>query len=299
MKQLKKILYSRSVIGYLFVLPSLFFLGMFVFLPLLFAFVSSFFDFNLVLSDFRFVGTDNFHNVLSDERFWNSMKNTLFFTVIIVPVQNCLSLLTAAAISRQSKLNVLFRTVYFLPVVCSMTIVAMSLKIMFDFNIGILPALARRVGFPVVDLLNDPTWAMPTIILISVYKSFGFNMVIFIAAIQSVPAMLYEAADMDGASRTAKFFRITIPCILPTVFFTLITSLISSFQVFDQVYVTTKGGPLFRTETIVQLIYERAFKTHEMGFANAAAVLLFLVILAATLVNWKFSRSSEKEYQGG
>lgn len=296
MNKMKRIIYNKNVVGYLFVLPSLLFLAVFVFFPLLATFLSSFFDFDLMLRDFDFIGIENYLEVVQDERFWNSMKNTVYFTAVVVPVQNMLSLLVAVAICRPGKGNVIFRTIYFLPVVCSMTIVALSLKMMFDYNIGILPSLFRQIGLPVVDLLNTPNLAMPTVMLISVYKGFGFNMVIFIAALQSVPRSLYEAAEIDGAKQSAKFFKITLPFIMPTIVFALITSVISSFQVFDQVYVTTKGGPLFRTETIVGLIYDRGFKTLEMGYSMAAAFLLFLVILSVTLVNWGLSRKSEEDY---
>jgi multiple sugar transport system permease protein len=137
---------------------------------------------------------------------------------------------------------------------------------------------------------------MPTVMLITIYKSFGFSMLIYIAAIHGVPRYLYEAAEIDGANSVDKFFHVTLPSIAPTITFTLITGMIASFQVFDQVFVTTKGGPLFRTETAVQLIYQRAFATYEMGRASANAFLLFLLILAVTIFVQRMRRNSESYF---
>ncbi|MDG0791318.1 sugar ABC transporter permease [Cohnella ginsengisoli] len=238
----KGLAWNKSAVGFLFVLPSLVVMAVFVIVPLLFSLISSLFSFDIMLQNFKFIGFDNYHTVLEDDRFWNSLKNTIYFVVGNVPLQIALSLLVAVAINKRSRLNIVFRTVYFLPVVCSMTIIAMAIAMMFDFNIGIVPALMRQFGLPVVDVFNDTTWAMPAIILISVYKSFGFTMIILLAALQGVPESLYEAAEIDGAGRTAMFFRITLPSIATSIAFVVITSIIGSFQVFDQVYVTTKGG---------------------------------------------------------
>lgn len=284
---------KRALAGYLFVLPGTLVLVVFIIVPLIASLASSFFTYTIMLDHFQFVGFQNYHTVLTDNRFWNSLKNTLYFTAVVVPVSNLVSLSVALAISRNTRLNVGLRTIYFLPVVCSMAIVAMALAMMFNYNIGIIPAAFRRMGIPVVDLLKSKVWAMPTVILISVYKGFGFNMVIFIASRQSVPAQLYEAADMDGARPFDKLRSITLPSMASTIAFAFITSIIGSFQVFDQVFVTTKGGPLFRTETAVQLIYQRAFGTYEMGIANADAFLLFLLILVVTLAVRRISSGAE------
>ncbi|WP_123041161.1 carbohydrate ABC transporter permease [Cohnella candidum] len=290
----KALAWNKSAVGYLFILPSLAVMTIFVIVPLLFSLLSSLFDFDIMLKNFRFIGLGNYETVLHDERFWNSLKNTVYFVCGNVPLQIILSILVAVAINKRSRLNIVFRTIYFLPVVCSMTIVAMALAMMFDFNIGIVPSLLRELGLPVVDVFNDPTWAMPTIILISVFKGFGFTMVILLAALQGVPESLYEAAEIDGAGRSATFFRITLPSIAPSIAFVVITSIIGSFQVFDQVYVTTKGGPMYKTETIVQLIYTKAFVTNEMGPAIASAILLFLIILVVTLVSLRVGQKSEE-----
>ncbi len=294
--KLKSLMNNRNFIGYLFILPACSNLLLFVIFPLIASLVSSFFNFNMMLTRFDFIGLENYTTVLQTERFWNSLKNTAYFAVIMVPVQNMVSLLAAVGVCKVTKLNAVLRTIYFLPVVCSMTVIALSFGMMFNYNIGIIPAILKGWGFKVPDLLNSTTWAMPTVILISIFKSFGFNMVIFIAALQGVPKYLYEAAEIDGSNKVKSFFSITIPSIAPTIAFTIITSIIGSFQVFDQVYVTTKGGPLFTTETIVQLIYERAFKTMEMGIATAAAFLLFAIILVATLISFRFSQKFESNF---
>lgn len=290
------ILYDKRRVGYIFILPSILVLLVFSVFPLIASVVSSFFDFNIMLTKFRFVGMDNYAAVFSEERFWNSMKNTLYFTAVVVPVQNIVSLLVAMAVVEVNFRNVFFRTIYFLPVVCSMTIVALALSMMFNYNIGYIPSKMRELGLPVKDFLNDIHWAMPTVMLITIYKNFGFSMLIYIAAMHGVSRHLYEAAEIDGASTAGKFFNITLPSIAPTITFTLITGIIASFQVFDQVFVTTKGGPLFRTETTVQLIYERAFATYEMGKASANAFVLFLLILVVTLLVQRMRRNSESYF---
>jgi len=287
---------NKNFVGYLFILPSICVLAVFLIAPLIAALVLSFFDYTIMLTNFEFVGFDNYLAVFNERRFWNSMRNTLYFTAVVVPVSNALSLLAAVAVCKTTRINVMFRTVFFLPVVCSMTIVAMALGMMFDFNVGIVPAAMRSLGLPVIDFLNSVQWAMPTVILITVYKVFGFNMVIFIAALQSIPAYIYEAAEIDGAGKITRFFKITLPSIAPTITFTIITSLIGSFQVFDQVFVTTGGDPMFRTETAVQLIFERAFRTFDLGFANANAFLLFIVILTFTLISRRISLNFEKHF---
>lgn len=294
--RIKSFIFDKHRVGYLFVLPSFFVLFCFVIIPLMAAFFSGFFSFTIMLDKFDFVGFKNFEAVLNDWRFWNSMKNTLYFTVVVVPLQTVFSLFIATAISKVNRINVLFRTIFFLPVVCSMTIIAMSIAMMFNYNFGIIPAAFRNMGLPVIDLFKSTRWAMPMVMLISIYKNFGFNMIIFVAALHSVPYTLYEAADIDGANASKKFFNITLPAIAPTVTFTLMTSTISSFQVFDQVYVTTRGGPLYSTETVVQLIYERAFKTNEMSFANANAVLLFIIIFIATLTVQRARKNAEIQF---
>jgi multiple sugar transport system permease protein len=292
----KSLMKSRNFIGYLFILPACCTLLVFVIFPLIASLVSSLFDFDIMLSRFDYIGCRNYRIVLETDRFWNSLKNTAYFSLAVVPLQNLLSLLVAVGVCKVSRINEVLRTIYFLPVVCSMTVIALSFGMIFNYNIGIVPAILKSWGIKVPDLLNSTAWAMPTVIFISIYKSFGFNMVIFIAALQAVPEQLYEAAEIDGATKIKSFFNITIPSIAPTIAFTIITSIIGSFQVFDQVYVTTKGGPLFRTETIVQFIYERAFKTLEMGIATAAAFLLFIIILTATIISFKISQRSEVNY---
>ncbi len=293
---IKSLIRKQSTAAYIFLLPSMIVLLLFVLGPLSFSFFSSFFDFNIMMTKFKFIGFLNYANVLHDERFWNSLLNVTYFTLAIVPAQTVISLLLAMAVNKQSRLNVLYRTIYYLPVVCSMTIVGLAFNMILNYNIGIVPEFIRSLGFTPIDVFHDPVWAMPAIILISIYKGFGFTMVILLAALQGVPDSYYEAAQMDGANKVDMFFRITLPSIAPSLTFVVITTVIGSFQVFDQVYVITKGGPLYKTETAVQYIYERAFVTNEMGFAIANAVLLFAVILLFTLVNYQISRRSEENF---
>lgn len=282
--------------GYVFIMPSVLVLLLFVMIPLICSIVFGFFKFNVNLTGFRFIGLDNFTSLAGDHRFWNSLKNTVYFTVAAVPLQIVLSLLVAMAISKNSKLNVLLRSVFFLPVVCSMTVVSLMFVFLLNPDLGGIAQYVRMFGFEPIDWLKSEQWAMPTVIMISVWKSFGFTMVILLAALQGIPDSHYEAAELDGANKSQRFQNITLPHLMPTIGFVAVTTFISSFQVFDQVFIMTQGGPLFKTETMVQYIYYKGFTAGDMGFASANAFVLFLIILAATLVMLRFMRKSEENY---
>ncbi len=286
---------AQARAGLLFVTPSMVIFTLFVFIPLLIAFVFSFMNFDMLFNHIKFVQLRNYGRLFSDGRFWNSLVNTVYYTLGTVPLQILLSLLTAVAICRSTKVHTFFKSVYFLPAICSMTIISIVWSFLIDKDIGIYTYWFSLIGIQPIALLRDPFWAMPTIILVSIWKGFGFNMVILIAGLQGIPEPLYEAAEIDGASGFQKFLRITIPMLMPTLSFTIVNSIIASFQVFDQIFVMTRGGPLFKTETVVQYIYSAAIDSHNMAYASTIAVILFAITFVVSISTLKRMQTGESD----
>lgn len=258
--------------------------------PILFSWMLGFFHWDN-LSTPRFTGLENWRRLASDELFWKALRNTTLYVVGSVPSGVALSLLLAVLVNRPLRGIAFFRTTYFLPVVTSTVAVALVWSWFYDANYGILNYFLTKGG-DLVGLklqshawLNDPATAMPAIIVMSVWKGLGYNMVILLAALQGVPRELYEAAGLDGAGPVRKFIHVTVPCISPVLFFVVIVALIGSFQVFDQVYVMTRDGrPADSTLTIVYLLYRHAFQYLDMGYASVIGATLFLITLAITAV---------------
>lgn len=281
--------------AYLFLAPTLIIMTIFVFIPLAVALFLGLTDINLFLQDFNFVGLDNFKRALADPRVSNSFKNTIYFTLLSTPIQIIFSLIVASMVSGSSLFEKFMRSVYFIPVVCSMTAAGLMSALILDPNIGIIPYAIFKMGFSKPLMLKDPNMAMPLIALITVWKNFGRTMIILVAGIGGISKTYYEASEIDGASKVQQFLKITIPMLIPSLSFCIITTLINSFQVFDQVYVATGGGPMFRTETVVQYIYTRAFSSDtNLGYASSIALLLFLLIVILTLTLNKFLQSREE-----
>lgn len=279
--------------GFAFIAPSMIVMAVFIYIPMLMSFVYSTETFNMMFSNTKFVGVSNYIKLFGDGRFWNALKNTVYYTVLMVPLQVVFALLLAVAVTKTTKFNNFLRSVYFLPAICSMTVVAITWSFLINNDYGIYTYWLRRIGIDLPNLLNSTTWAMPTMIFIGIWKNIGFKMVILVAGLQSISETYYEAADLDGATAADKLFKITIPMLMPTLTFVIVDSVISSFQVFDQVYVMTKGGPLFSTETLVQYIYSNAFEKSNMGYASAVAVMLLLITLVASVPLFNYMKRDE------
>ncbi|MDK2971453.1 MAG: multiple sugar transport system permease protein [Candidatus Sumerlaeota bacterium] len=258
--------------------------------PILFSWIIGFFEWDS-LTPPRFVALANWQRLFTDPLFHKALFNTLYFVLGSVPPGVLLSLLLAMAVNRGIKGITIFRTIYFTPVVTSVVAVALVWTWIYDTNVGILNLLIERT-FKLfgarppepIAWLNDPRFAMPAIIAMSIWKGLGYNMVIFLAALQDVPTQLYEAAELDGAGRLGKFRHVTLPMISPVTFFVLAVSLIGAFQVFDQIYIMAKDGrPANSTLTIVYHLYNHAFRYLEMGYASTIGAALFLMIFAVTL----------------
>ena len=273
---------------YLYISPALVLLGVFTFAPFLFAFYLAFTDWNLITPDFNIVWFDNFSRLISDDRFGRAVRNTLYFTLVSVPLQMALALGVALLLNAAIRLRSLFRSIYFLPVIVPVTVVAIIWLFIFAPSFGILNFLLTEIGLPAPGWFSDPNWAMPAIIILAVWTNFGFHVVIFLAGLQSIPTDLINAAYVDGANRWQAFWRVTFPLLAPTTFFVLVISIIGAFQVYQTVVLTTEGRPASATTVIVFELYRNAFEFFNMGYAASIAIVLFAIIFTLTILQFRF-----------
>jgi multiple sugar transport system permease protein len=289
---------TNERIGYLFIMPSLIHLLLFLLIPVIFSFFLSFRDWTKpAFTDSPYIGLENYSFLMSDRRFWRAMLNTAYYTLLSVPLGMAFSLGIAVVLNRKLRGVNLFRTLFFMPVISSWVAVSIIWVTLLDPNAGIVNYLLKLVGIAPINWLGNPNTAMISLVIISVWKSAGFNMVIWLAGLQGIPRELYEAASIDGASRWQLFWRITLPLLAPTSFFLAITGVIGSFQVFSPVYTITKGGPLDSTDVAVFHIYREAFQEFNFGYASAMAWVLFAVIFIATLAQFWYMRRQREEIQ--
>lgn len=276
--------------AYILILPTL--LGLIIFTtgPILAALYFSFTNWNL-LSTPKWRGLTNYIDLFTnDPLFWTTLKNTAYYVVGTVPIGTCLALLLALALNQKIRALAIFRTIYFLPVVSSVVAISVLWVWLYQADFGLINQFLRIFGITGIRWLSSPFWAMPAIIIMSIWHGLGYNIVIFIAGLQSIPTDYYEAARIDGANSLQQFRYITIPLISPVTFFVIILSLIGSFQVFEQAYVMTQGGPVNATKTIVYYLYQNGFMYFHMGYASAIAYILFLIIVAITLIQFSLQK---------
>ena len=277
----------KQYIAYLLVLPSYLIYLLFVFVPIILLIYFSFTNYDFYKS-LDFVGIANYSKFFRDNLFIQSIGNTLIYSVFTITLQLSIGLVMAELLNQKVIGQRFHRIAFYLPNIVSMVAVSMVWLWIYDPILGFLNNLFRLVGLPPQKWLFDIHLALPSIIVMSIWKFIGYNMIIYLAGMQSIPASLYEAAEIDGASGIQKFFRITIPMLRPITFFLFIIACIRSFNVFEQVNVMTNGGPMGATTTIVHQIYERAFATFEMGYACSMAVFVLIVTLTFTVLNLKY-----------
>jgi multiple sugar transport system permease protein len=281
-----------------FVAPALFVLGVFFALPVFAALLLSFTDFDLYalanLKNLRFVGLGNYVDVLRTPLFWKSLGNTLYFVVVGVPLSLAASLGAALLLnSPLARFRGFFRTALFAPVVTTVVAVALIWRYLFHTRYGLINYALQHLGFAPIDWLGDPHWSMPAIILFAVWKNFGYNMIILLAGLQGIPADLYEAARIDGATRWQQFRHVTLPSLRPVMLLVAIITVAGYFQLFAEPYVMTRGDPLQSTVSVLYYMYEEGFKWWSLGRASAIAFLLFALTLGATRILLYFSRRGE------
>ncbi|NOT89964.1 MAG: sugar ABC transporter permease [Lysobacter sp.] len=284
-----------SLAAWVFVAPALIVLGVFFGLPVFSALLLSLTDFDLyALADWRnlrFVGLGNYSELLQMPIFWKSLGNTFYFVIVGVPLSIAVSLGAALLLNAPAtRFRVFFRTALFAPVVTTLVAVAVIWRYLFHTSYGLVNWALGYLGIPAVDWLGDPHWAMPTIILLAVWKNFGYNMVIFLAGLQAIPQDLYEAARIDGASRRRQFLHITLPMLGPVLMVVGVITVAGYFQLFAEPYVMTRGDPLQSTVSVLYFMFEEGFRWWNLGRASAVAFLLFLIILAVTAAMMRFGR---------
>lgn len=294
MKFLKSSSAKEALAGYVFLLPNLIGFLVFTSIPVLASLILSFVEWDL-LSSPKFVGLANFVMLMKDPLFWKYCANTIYMMASI-PLGMGGSLLLALALNQKLKGIVIFRTIYFLPTLCSGVAIYMLWRLIYNPEFGVLNVAITKFGellhlnLTGPQWLTDEKWAKPALILMGVWQSVGgYNMILYLAALQGVPRDLYDAAEVDGANAWQKFWAVTWPQISPTTFFIAIMSVIGGFQAgFDPAYIMTGGGPNGSTTTIIYYLYNNAFQWHQMGYAAAIAWVLFIIVFAVTLIQWRF-----------
>lgn len=273
---------EEKIASKIFLLPA--FIGTFVFIviPVFFSFVLSFCEWDL-LSPIKFLGLQNYKNLLINPAFLLIIKNTFVFAISVAIIGITVPLVLAAVINTKIRGSEFFKTAYFLPFITPMIVAAIVWEWIFDPNNGLLNYILRSH----INWLYDTHTAMIALIIVSSWKLIGYNMVIFLSGFSGINQNVYEAAKIDGANPLQTFFKITLPLLSPTIFFVLVITTISSFQIFDLIYLMTQGGPMESTNVLVYWIYKNAFEFFNIGEASAGAYILFLIVLLLTIVQWK------------
>lgn len=278
---------SRNRWGIVFILPQLISLVCLGIIPIVIAFVLSFFDWNGFSSPV-FTGFQNFKAVFTDPDTGIAIKNTLIYSVIYVPCSIALSLGLAMLLNKAWG-KMFYRAVFFLPQIVTSVGIAVVWSWIYQPQFGILNMILRLLGIEGKEWLRDPSTAMGAVIVMSIWWGLGYNIVLFLAGLQNVPKTYVDAAKIDGANERQVFFNITIPLISPTTLLVTITTMINAFQVFDQMFLLTSGGPAKKTYTMAIHIYQTAFKSYELGKASTAALILFFVVVAVSVIQFKLS----------
>ncbi|MFF1261600.1 MULTISPECIES: sugar ABC transporter permease [unclassified Streptomyces] len=274
----------RRRAGLLMVAPALLHAALWIGLPVVAAVLLAFTSYD-VLSAPKFVGLDNFRDMLGDAVFRKSILNTVVYTFFTVPFGMALGLLLALGLNAGLRARGVFRTAIFLPQVTATVAIALVWLWIYNPRNGLFTTLLSIFGVESPAWLASTTWAMPSVILVGIWQGIGMKMLIYLAALQNLPKELYEAASVDGASKVRQFFSLTLPLLKPATFFVLITSMISAFQSFDQIYILTDGGPANSTTMMTYEIYKSAFREFRVGYACAQSLVLFVLLMAFTLVN--------------
>jgi multiple sugar transport system permease protein len=284
--------------SYLFIAPAVILFFIFVFIPVIASFFLSFTRYNTLAAPV-WVGLDNYYQIFfKDPRFWKALRNTTIYVIGMLPVGISISLLLAVAIDQKIRFKNFYKSVFFMPTVTSVIAISVIWKWLFaGEKYGLINHWLMKIGLAPVDWLTSPVWTLPEMMIMSTWAGLGYNMILLLAGLQTIPRNFYEAAEIDGAGSWHKFWRITLPLLRPTLLFVVIMSIINSFQLFEQVYIMTAGigegvgGVLDCALSLVAYLYEKGFQHFEMGYASALAYILFAIILTVTLINLKVVRS--------
>lgn len=280
--------------AYLFLLPACLLLGVFVLYPLLQLIYVSLNDWNILKDQMTFVGGQNYRDILREEGFWQALWNTFYYVAVTVPVGMAVSLGLALLLHDKVRGVGFFRTAVFTPFVTSTVAAGVIFIWLMDYDRGLINAALALVGLGRINFLQSDKWAMPAVMLMTIWKQAGYNMILFLAGLQGIPEMYYEAAAIDGAKRGWQTFRhITWPLLWPTTFFVLVISIIFAFRSFEQMFVMTRGGPVGATTTLVYYIFDKAFKFGNMGHAAAVSTLMVVIVLLITWLQFRGQKRAE------
>ncbi|MBP1990661.1 carbohydrate ABC transporter permease [Paenibacillus eucommiae] len=279
----------ENITGYLFILPNLIGLAVLVMYSLGYSLFISFTDWNLIggLGNTKFVGFDNYKQLLTDELFWTSLYNNFWF-LLVVPVETVLALMLAIALNEFVFGRKFLRVIYFLPYITNMAAILIVWHLMFNPQKGPVNLLLGAIG-----IKNPPTWLLdefwskPTVALFGIWTTLGFYMLVYLAGLQSIPKELYESAEIDGAGPFKRFINITVPLVSPTTFFIVIMSVLKAFQQWSNIQILTEGGPGDSTYVLGYYIYKLGFNYYRMGYASAIAWVFFAIVVIITLIQWK------------
>lgn len=279
----------ENIAGYLFILPSTILLLAFIIYPLISSFYNSFTSWNLI-TDARFVGLRNYTELVKDGEFWKSLGNTLLYAVIIIPFSLVFGFVLAFLIQKPGRMNVIYRTMYFIPRVTSM--VAMSSVWLFLYNpqYGFFNTVLSRLGLPTVRWLNEPSSALISVAIIIIWRTIGYATVLFLSGLQNISQSVLEAAELDGVKGLKRIRYIDLPLVSPTSFMLLILITIDSLKLFTTIDVMTQGGPANSTQNLVVMLYRYAFQKYQIGYASAVSVILFILILAINMLQMRLEK---------
>jgi len=285
--------YSTKYAPYLFVAPAAVLLVLFFFIPFLESFVLSFQSYHNDIYNPQWVGLQNYINLFNSPVFWKTLANTFIFLIGVVPLLVVLSLIVAILVNQKLMGIKIFRVILYLPVIVSIVVAGIAWKWIYADS-GILNYIMSLVHLPSVGWLTDPKFALYSVMAVTIWKGLGYYMVIYMAALTSVPKDLYEACDIDGANTLQKHLTVTVPHLMPTITLVSVISSISAMKVFVEIYVMTQGGPLNASKTIVYYIYQRAFENLDMGYASAAGVVLLIIVMILSMLNIKFFENTKQ-----
>ncbi len=281
---------KETAIGYTFVIPSLIFLGVFMIWPMFYSIFLSFTKWDLISPNIKFVGIRNYVKLFSSPLFYKVLKNTFIFTFGTLIVTISFALLLAIILNQKLKVKSFYRGLIFSPYITPMVVISIVWMWIYNPEYGLANYFLNLLGFSKLGWLSTTKWALPAIIILSIWQSMGYYMILYLAGLQSIPDTLYEAAEIDGAGNFKKFINITFPLLSPTTFFIVIIAFLASFQVFDQVSVMTGGGPANSTNVMVYYLYQNAFMFFKVGYASAIAVVIFAVLFILTIIQFKIGR---------
>lgn len=286
MKKIKAWIDKEYISAWLYLSPALILLCIFYFYPTVRLLCDSFFNWD-GMGPRTFVGFQNYQMLVGDNEFWQTVTNSFVFIIGSVPTGMAISLVMALLIQKSLIGRDIFRTIFFAPVVTSLVAAGLVFVWLLNYDFGVLNLMLEKFGLKKLPWLVDDQYAMFSVILMTIWKDAGYNMILFLAGLNNISETYYEAARIDGAGSWQMFWKITWPLLMPTTFFILVVRIIFSFRTFEQIYAMTKGGPVGSTTVFVYYIYEKAFKYFEMGYASAAAIALLLIVLMLTYIQFK------------